>query len=128
MITEKKGCKYEKRTPVEYGLQPEDVKYFDNLIDVFLTYVNTFHILHIEYYYTMPFPRAMYINAYIKRRLYRAPIPKSAEIIKSTPEEDMEAHNILTEERKSNQPYNLIFNNCHHWAIDNKYIGMKENQ
>ena len=59
---------------------------------------------------------------------YRAPIPKSAEIIKSTPEEDMEAHNILTEEMKSNQPYNLIFSNCHHLAIDNKYIGMKENQ
>ena len=56
----------------------------------------------------------MYINAYIKRRLYRDPIPKSAEIIKSTPEEDMEAHNILTEEMKSNQPYNLIFSNCHH--------------
>ena len=37
----------------------------------------------------------------------------------------MEAHNILVDKMKNEYPYNIILFNCHHWASENKYIGMK---
>lgn len=95
------------------------------MLDVFLTYLRPLIVTNFEYYYPLYISRWAYINASIKKRIYRQPIPESAEIIKSTPEEDMEAHHILAGKMKDEYPYNLILANCHHWAIENKYIGMK---
>ncbi len=64
---EKVGCKYKKRKPVEYGLEPTKVKYFDSMLDVFLTYLRPLIVTNFEYYYPLYISRWAYINASIKK-------------------------------------------------------------